>query len=54
MKTIRIIWLSPYIAGRVGFTTRGLTGYPSTEAAQAQIDRFRLTFPANRYSITHD
>lgn len=46
----RILWLSPYIVGRVATVTRGIRLYDTPQDAERQIAKFKQHFPRNRYS----
>ncbi len=46
-----ICWHTNVRPNRVATAVRGLARYNSPEAAQAQVDKYRQVFPANRYQV---
>ncbi len=50
MKFI-IVWLQPYRPGHVASVTRGCRKFDTQDEALAQIAKYKIHFPGNRYSV---
>lgn len=50
-KTYSISWRGPYIPGRVASVIRGVSRYPTQQAAWDQVAKYRAVWPGNRYYV---